>query len=156
MNSMIWHEMAWLRCFIGAAFGKSMIIMYYIGRILNANLYVYDNLAKMYVDEVMAVNVKEFNMYAEQFSDDMEASCGRSYHACIVLAAFNSCLFNDDHWYLEGERTFWIGQDSNRRQANVKFVEKMFLQSSPDWKRQGKTYSRKVQHIEKEDALFVE
>lgn len=68
-------------CFGWAQFGKRMVIAYYSGALMYANLYGYKNLDKIYGNRLRSVDVKELQRYAVHISNDAKHSGGRSHHA---------------------------------------------------------------------------
>lgn len=86
----------------------------------------------------MSVSVKQFQTNAVQFTDDVKYSDGRIHHAWLVPLQFSTLRLINAPWYLNGDRTPLIPQEmQTNRQANVKFVQKLILESISDLKTWG-------------------
>lgn len=78
MNSTNEHE-AGMRCFSMVQFGKNMLIRYYSGTLLYANLYDAKDFNRRYGEGLISVSLKEFHTYAIHVHSDVKYSVRRGH-----------------------------------------------------------------------------
>lgn len=108
-----------------------------------------------YGEALMSVSVYKLKTYALHISLHLNKRKRWIHHVWTVPVMFNPVRFINDPRYLRSGNTAWIVQDSNRRKADVKFVQNLYPGSYSDLKRRDIEYARKAWYFEWEEELFV-
>lgn len=105
-------------CFPMVQFGIKIVVGYYCGKLLTANLYGDKDLDRRYWAGLMSVSVKELQTHAIQINDDGKDIDGSTYYVWIASAVCSPLRFIIDPRTLKGDRTAYF-QDPHRRQISV-------------------------------------